>query len=111
MTEVAMNQLSFTDWCAEVRRICNLSPGDLKLLWDALMSGIPVIIDGTRNVPTGKSRLCAFLRGLGANATETYEFEELGSSHPSSLGSNTTFMTVHLSERIDQSRSDTESGN
>lgn len=42
----------------------------------AKQAGLPVIIDGDRSGPTGKSTLCKALRDAGIEAYEKWEIEE-----------------------------------
>lgn len=50
---------------------------DLKaLLTFGIRNRVPIVVDGDRTKPTGKSTLCALLRRVGAEAYESWELEE-----------------------------------
>ena len=48
------------------------SEDESKKLANAVLSGLPIIIDGVQR-PTGKTTLCEMLRRLGFNASERWE--------------------------------------
>lgn len=53
-----------------------LNDAQQALVLAAIQTGAPIVIDGDRSQPTGKSTLCAELRALGAKAREAWEPEE-----------------------------------
>lgn len=60
-------------------RLLDAAQQDIVLA--AIRTKVPVIIDGDRSKPTGKSVLCDYLKSLGADACEAWELEE-GSKKP-----------------------------
>ena len=66
--------------------------------------GFPVIIDGDRSRPTGKSWLCDQLRKAGCEAYEGWEIEEGytvdGEIIKKSDSENALFLTVRLDKRL-----------
>lgn len=55
-------------------RLLDAAQQDIVLA--AIRTKVPVIIDGDRSKPTGKSALCDYLKSLGADACEAWELEE-----------------------------------
>lgn len=76
-----------------------LKSKDLHNLLTAVIERIPIVIDGPRNVPTGKSRLCETLRTLGVDACELWELEE-AEKGASSDHTNHTCFYIWLGEKL-----------
>lgn len=56
------------------------SENESKELATAVLSGLPIIIDGVQR-PTGKTTLCQKLRELGFNVSERWELPKKESDH------------------------------
>ncbi len=74
----------------------SLSSDEAAVVSCAVVSKVPIEIDGIRNRPIGKSHLCDFLRSLGADAFETYETEEGGRDRRKRPDANTNHAHVYI---------------
>lgn len=73
-----------------------LSRAETAVVSSAVVRNVPIEIDGSRNRSIGKSRLCDFLRSLGADAFETYETEEGGQDRRKRPDANTNHAHVYI---------------
>lgn len=75
-----------------------LNDEQLKIVAEAILHGVPILIDGDRSKETGKSTLCDALRVIGAEVYEGWELEE-GKKKPDSTR-NRAFVFIQLNEGI-----------
>lgn len=71
-----------------------LTDKQLEFLELAKQHGLPIVIDGDRSKPTGKSTVCEYLRDRGFNAYEAWMFED-GVKMPDS-GANSVYVAIRL---------------
>lgn len=77
-----------------------LDHNQAKLIREAVGAGIPIIIDGDRSKPTGKTTLCDYLKGVGAVAYEAWELEE-GEVQPNdNTDANSVSVTIRLNKAL-----------
>jgi len=73
-----------------------LNDEQLKIVAEAILHGVPILIDGDRSKETGKSTLCNALRVIGAEVYEGWELEE---GKPDATR-NRAFVYIQLNEGI-----------
>ena len=73
-----------------------LNDEQLKLVAEAILHGVPILIDGDRSKETGKSTLCDALRVIGAEVYEGWELEE--EKKKSDATRNRAFVFIQLNE-------------
>lgn len=77
-----------------------LAKNPANLVQFAVDTGIPIVIDGDRTRPTGKTTLCDYLKKKGAAVCETWELEE-GKIQPDGIaGINTVSVTIRLNKEL-----------
>lgn len=77
-----------------------LSISQAELIAAAVDAGIPIIVDGDRSKPTGKTTLCDYLKGMGAVAYESWELEE-GKVQPNdNTDANSVSVTIRLNRAL-----------
>ena len=81
--------------------LSSLNAKQQEAVFAAISAGIPVIVDGDRSRPTGKSTLCDYLKSLGADACEAWGLEEGSKKKPDSdAKENTVTVVIRLNRDL-----------
>lgn len=83
-----------------MKNIAFLTDTQNDLISYALNHGTPILIDGDRAQPTGKSWLCQHLKSLGANVRECWELEEGNKALTETL--NQAYILICLNKALPQ---------
>lgn len=77
-----------------------LDTNQAELVCIAVDARIPIIIDGDRTKPTGKTTLCDYLKSVGATVVEAWEVEE-GMAQPNdNTDNNSVSVTIRLGKAL-----------
>lgn len=79
-----------------------LNEGQATLVRMAIAAGIPIVVDGDRTKPTGKSTLCDYLKSVDAVACEAWELEEGENADKKLPNGNTDSNSVIVTVRLDR---------
>lgn len=77
-----------------------LSRAQFEQVLLAIRYNIPIIIDGDRTKPTGKTTLCDYLMSQGAVAHEAWELEEMGQKPGNKGPENSVHLVIQLNRLL-----------